>query len=88
MWSVAVLLPALPGRRVTQAVPGAVWSVIHERPQRVKPEARLNVGAACSLSERAVTMMASTSTTNGRRSLTLTLGVLPRPAVMAPGNLG
>jgi hypothetical protein len=67
MWSSTVLEPALPRRSSTDRgspVPSAPWST--KTQSGWKPKPRLNVGAACSFSEWAVTSVASTSMTSGR----------------------
>ena len=77
MWSPAWLLPALPGRSVA-ANSSVVLS--HHTAIGWNPKPRLNVAAACSFSECAVTNVASTSsTTTSPRST---------PAALEAGNPG
>jgi hypothetical protein len=62
MWSAAVLDPALPGRSMMASgspEPSAPWSA--NTVSGWKPKVFFQAGAACSFSEQAVTMVASTS---------------------------
>jgi len=66
MWSAAVLEPAFPLRSMAESgspVPSWPWS--RKVSKGWKPKPFLNVGAACSLSECAVTRVASMSMTTG-----------------------
>ena len=81
MWSPAWLLPALPGRNVT-ASSSVVLS--HHTPSGWNPKPPLNVAAACSFSECAVTSVASTSSTT--ISAQIDAGDLGRPARSAAGS--
>ena len=66
MWSTTVFDPALPGRSTNangSPVPPAPWS--QKAHSGWNPKPRLNVGAADSFSEWAVTRVASTSITSG-----------------------
>ena len=70
MWSPAWLLPALPGRRV---IANSSVVLSHHTPIGWKPNPPLNVAAAYSFSECAVTSVASTSnTTTSPRSMPAT----------------
>jgi hypothetical protein len=67
--------PVLPGRSRNASgfsVPSGPWSTNAHRGWKPKP--RLNVGAADSFSEWAVTRVASTSITNGEAALASWLG--------------
>jgi hypothetical protein len=66
MWSAAVFEPAFPARSITDSgspLPSAPWS--RKEHSGWCPNPRLNVGAACSFSECAVTRVASMSMTSG-----------------------
>jgi hypothetical protein len=70
MWSVAVLDPAFPGRSSTangSPDPDGPWST--NAHNGWNPNPRLNVGAACSFSEWAVTSVASMSMASGCSAL-------------------
>ncbi len=71
MWSAAVFEPAFPARNM----PARNSSVLsHHAPSGWNPKVFLNVGEACSFSEWAITIVASTSsTTTSPRSVPATL---------------
>jgi len=80
MWSTTVFDPALPARSRNangSPVPACPWSTNAHNGWKPKP--RLNVGAAHSFSECAVTSVASTSMTTGDAALASWSGHARRP---------
>ena len=71
MWSAAVFAPALPGRNaIASGSPVPAWPWSTNAHNGWNPNPFLNVGAAFSFSECALTKVASTSITTGRFALT------------------